>query len=114
MAQFTDAKIHDPELQKFMQRIRIEEDGGFSSAYPECSTTAVEVVDSSGQTYKAQVSHTQGFPQSPFDARGIEEKFTEMTSAMLDEKQRRKTIDWLWDLDNQKDIGELFRRLVIS
>ena len=37
-----------------------------------------------------------------------------MTSAMLDEKQRRKTIDWLWDLDNQKDIGELFRRLVIS
>ena len=33
VAQFTDAKIHDPELQKFMQRIRIEE-GGFSSAYP--------------------------------------------------------------------------------
>lgn len=113
-AQFTEAKIQDPSLHELMQLIRVKEDTGFSEAYPDRSVTAIEVTVRGGKQYSAEASYTTGFPQDPIDETGIEKKFKELTGTFLAEAQQTRAVEWLWHLDEQRDLGELFSHLVVT
>ena len=114
VAQFTEEKIHDPVLHELMQLVRAREDKEFSEAYPECSVTAVEVTDQDGKRYREESSYTTGFPQDPVDETGIEGKFKDMTDTILGDAQQRRAVEWLWHLEEQRDLGELFGHLVVA
>ena len=113
MAQFTEAKIHDPAIHEFMQRVRVQEDPEFSAAYPGESVTAVEAVDASGKRYSAKASYTTGFPQEPIDEDGIERKFRDMTDHLLTEDQQSQALEWLWHMDEHRKMSDLFQLLVV-
>ncbi|MCE2404356.1 MAG: MmgE/PrpD family protein [Dehalococcoidia bacterium] len=114
MDQFTEAKIHDPDIHAFMQRVRVQEDPEFSAAYPAQSMTAVEAIDKSGNRYSAKVGYTTGFPQEPIDEDGIETKFRDMTAHLITHDQQSRALEWLWSIEEKRDVGELFRHLVVS
>ena len=114
LEQFTEAKIHDPDIHAFMQRVSIQEDPDFSAAYPAESVTAVEAVDESGNRYSAKVGYTTGFPQQPIDSQGIESKFRSMTGRLITEGQQSRALEWLWSMEEQRDVGGLFQHLVVS
>ena len=113
MAQFTEAKIHDPDIRAFMQRVRVQEDPEFSATYPAESVTAVEAVDKSGNRYAARVAYATGFPQQPIDEEGIERKFRDMTGHLITEDQQSRALEWLWTIEEQRDVGELFQHLAV-
>lgn len=112
--QITEEKIYSPEVHQFMQRVRASEDEEFSKRYPRLSMSAVEVLDKQGGRYRAEAGFTQGFPQDPMGISTVEQRFREITKGLLLPEQQSRALEWMRQLEDQRDMAELFQNLEID
>ncbi|GAA1544950.1 MmgE/PrpD family protein [Nocardioides humi] len=106
--QYTDERIHDPEVARLMQRVEVVESPAYSDRYPESSVTAIEVVDEHGAAFVAECSATEGFPQIPMTAEQVSEKFDRLAAPALSPRLRQAALDVLWNVECLEDVGLLF------
>ena len=105
---YSSRNIHDPETLGFLKRIRVREDKEFTKAYPEHIANRVKLTLKGGGTVVEQVDIPKGHPRNPMSMEEIESKFTGLTRRFLGMSQREKVLDFVWNLERQKEIDPLF------
>ncbi len=104
---FDEKRLDDPALQDLMQKVKVVEAEEMRGWYPEAMPTRIAVRTNSGNEYVKQIDYPLGHPRNPMSDREVEEKFRELAKGKLDRKQAGKVIDFIWKLDQVKDIGAL-------
>ncbi len=111
---FDDARIADPAIQAFMQRICVVEAEDFKGSYPQAMPTRITVRTAAGNEYVKQVDHPLGHPKNPFSDREVEEKFRSLTARLFDAKQAGRIVEFVWRLDKIMDAGSLMPLLRVK
>ena len=108
--QFSDEKLWDPRVRELLDKILVEPDPRLE----EFSSPGIaEITTKNGEKYRCEVLHPKGHPMNPVTDADLEEKFRSMACKFMDEKQMRRIIDAIYNLDKVEDVGELVKLLVV-
>lgn len=106
--QFTEARIRDPRVLEFIEKIEAEKDPDIDSrgrAYRHMARVRVDTTDMRSFSHEEAVR--RGSPQKPVADADIIGKFEELAGPVLGKDGTRKAIDMCAGLDDLKDIGPL-------
>lgn len=112
-AQFSEARINDPVIQAFLDRISVVEDEALTAKYPDGIPTVLEVHLKSGAVETVRQDYPRGHLGNPMTDREVEAKFLEQTQGLLAPAQQREFLRWAWELEKLEDVGLLLRQTVI-
>ena len=100
--------INNPEIQRLMSVTSVVEDEEFERRYPEHYSSAVTITMKDGKEYTAVVDDPKGDWRNPVTYEDVENKFRNLVNRVYKDKERtEKIIDYVRNLENQKDIAEL-------
>jgi 2-methylcitrate dehydratase len=112
---YSDRNLTDPENLKFVRKIKVEEDTGFTAMYPNNGVpNRVTVRELGGRETTAQVIVPRGHPMNPMSRTDIEEKFVRLTRALLGESRARNALARLWKIEQERDLGEVLALLRVK
>ncbi len=108
---FTPDAIQDAAARDFMKRITVSADPELDGMMPKYWPCRMEADLADGRTVKKEILSPKGDPDNPVDWKGIKEKFVMMTEGVVQEKDCKSIFDVFENLDSQKDVSELIRRV---
>jgi 2-methylcitrate dehydratase len=111
---YSTKNIRDGKTLEFLRRITVTEDAEFTRAYPGHIANRVTLKLRSGGAVTEQVDVPKGHPKNPMSADEVESKFRRLTGRFLKEGQKEKVLDFVWNLEKQKEVGPLFRMCVVN
>ena len=74
-ADVADAALNDPEIARIAQGMRIDEDAGFTAAFPERRIARVTIVLKDGQRLTSADTEAPGDPENPVSNADVRAKF---------------------------------------
>lgn len=104
--QFTDERVRDPHIRRFMERVRVEVRPEMDRLLPRKRGATAEIVTADGRTFRAAIDVARGEPEAPFTAADIEAKFAKVAEGVLGDGVSR-VIDTVRQLEKLSDVGEL-------
>jgi len=113
MEQFQEAKIRDPRIRQFMQKVTLESDPKFTEEYPGTLAAHVEIRTRDGAVHKDRSIYPKGHPQNAMTEEEIKEKFRRLSSFTLDNAKTERIIDRVFELEkirNGRELAELLIR----
>jgi 2-methylcitrate dehydratase len=111
-ASFTTDRIHNPALRQLMSKMTIEEDAGFTQAFPDALNCWMEITSRSGQRFTAETAYPKGHQQNPLSDAELEAKLQRLATGTLPEPQCRAALAQLWSLEHAPNLRQLFDSLV--
>ena len=102
-AQYTDARVADPEITRLRDRITATVDDAQEEGSGE-----VSVVLKDGRELTEVVDHATGTPENPLSDAQLEDKFRALAARVLSETQVERALARLWALEELESVGELF------
>lgn len=104
-AQFTDAALGDPLVQKFMALIEIRQAGDLpdNGLFP----AAVEVRLANGESARVHCDIPPGAPANPMSDADADQKYRSCAGVVLDPPAIERTRAMILDIDRLADVGEL-------
>lgn len=111
---FNAKRLADPALRKLMRHIRVIPLPDFDGVYPGTMPTRITATTAKGVTYSAHVDLPLGHPARPLSDRQIEEKFRRLASRRLGGTRLNRLIEFVWNLEQVKDIGTLMPLLKVT
>jgi 2-methylcitrate dehydratase len=111
---YSTKNIQDGKTLEFLRRITVTEDAEFTRAYPGHIANRVTLKLRSGGTVTEQMDIPKGHPKNPMSADEVESKFRRLTGRFLKEGQKERVLDFVWNLEKQKEVGPLFRMCVVN
>jgi 2-methylcitrate dehydratase len=111
-ASFTPDRIHSPALRQLMSKMTIEEDAGFTQAFPDELNCWMEITSRSGQSFTAETAYPKGHQQNPLSDAELEAKLQHLATGTLPEPQCRAALAQLWSLEHAPNLRQLFDSLV--
>jgi 2-methylcitrate dehydratase PrpD len=112
--QFTDQNLKDPQIQRLMKRVAVETSPELDKDYPAKRGTAVELITHDGKTYTQAMDVARGEPEIPLSPEEVEEKFRQLALGLLDPESIQKSIHFIQNLEDKKEISELFGYLKVK
>jgi len=112
MDQFQEARIKEPRIQKFMEKISLESDPKFSEEYPGTLAAYVEIRTKDGSLFKEKSIYPKGHPRNPMTDDEIMEKFRRLATCTLPGGQTERIIQKVYELEKLKKAGELVGMLI--
>jgi 2-methylcitrate dehydratase len=109
--QITPEKFVDPVVQDLIERITVEPDPTMPSKGFQGSS---EITTRDGRRFFMRVDTPHGLGDDPLSDQELENKFREMASRHMREKQIRKIIDTVWNVDHLQDMGSLASMVVFE
>ena len=109
--QFQPARFTDPEIWKFLERVKVERNAELSSLYPGAVANIVHVELADGRRFSKRVDHPLGHAKNPLKDSEVEGKFNSLVVPALGQDCTKKIIDLCWNLDAAKNVGELMKSL---
>jgi 2-methylcitrate dehydratase PrpD len=106
-AQFASERYTEPGLVALMDRVECVPDSSLDARYPASWPAWVEVRTKEGETVRSEVEHPHGDPDDPLSRAELEDKFTDLTEAVLDEGRRRTAIEAVYDLPEPGALARL-------
>ena len=103
-AQYTDARVADPEVAALRKRITATID----RSMPEDSAQ-VTITMKDGRTHTETVPHATGAPENPMTDSQLEAKFRALATQVLPGQRVERLLTMLWDVEKLADVGELLR-----
>ena len=103
-AQYTDARVADPEVAGLRSRITATID----RSMPEDSAQ-VTITMKDGRSHTETVPHATGAPENPLTDLQLEAKFRALALDALPRQRVERLLAMLWDVDKLADVGELVR-----
>ena len=103
--QLTEARVADPVLLAFSEKVKVYCDEELNQVYPERTSSRVEITFKGGRKLVKQVNIPKGDPRDPMTLDDLKEKVRHFAGER--EKQRLETvINRIADLENVQDISE--------
>ena len=103
-AQYTDARVIDPEVAELRSRITARIDGSMPEDAAEVTLTMKD-----GNSYTETVPHATGAPENPITDSQLEAKFRTLASRALPRKRVERLLAMLWEVDRVPNVVELVR-----
>lgn len=105
---YSEKNLSDPSKLRFIKKIRVVEDRGLTSMYPDRGMpNRVTVREPGGKLVTAQVDFPKGHPKNPMSKGDIQSKFHSLTRRYLSNDVAKDVLLRLWKLDAMKDLSEL-------
>jgi 2-methylcitrate dehydratase len=111
---YSAKNLHDTKTLEFLKRITVRESEDFTRAYPGHIANRVSLKLKGGGTVTEQVDIPKGHPKNPMTKGEVESKFNRLTGRILSDSQREKVLEFVWNLERQKQIDPLFRLCVVG
>jgi len=89
--------------------VEIEGDPELDDVYPSAHVW-IDLAD--GTTVDKYIAHPVGSSQNPLSDTQVEEKFTQLASAVLDPEAIRAAIDAVWSVDTSTDLTAFATKFV--
>lgn len=112
LSQFTEERIKDNLVLDLAAKVEIEVDERFDLDYPNHWGCCVEIELFSGERIMEVVKDAKGDPSNPLSQQEMEEKFTYLSSGVLERNAVLETIELINDFENISDINVLFETLL--
>ncbi len=110
---YSKRRIAGPEILKLLEKISVEEDAELTKEYPRKIANRITVELSNGEEITRQVDVPKGHPSNPMTKDEIEQKFRGLTRSSLTENQINRIFEYVWNLDERRDISPLFGLCVV-
>ena len=101
-AQYTDARVADPEIAALRDRVSAAVD---PSLQEDAAAVTLKLKD--GRAYTETVVHATGSPENPMTDSQLEDKFRSLASEVLPRRRAERLLALLWDMDEAADIREV-------
>lgn len=105
---FSDGRLADGRLIRLMDKIKISVDADMDRLYPEAMPVSIEIRLKSGEIISREIIYPLGHPKNPLTDLEVEAKFARLSSWYLTDTEIKKTLERLWELQEIKDVSELF------
>ena len=105
-AQLTEIRLKDQNLIALSKRVTVKTDEALNRAYPEKTSSRVEILFKNNTRIVKQVDIPKGDPRDPMDAHDILEKIYRFAPAR-DRKQMDKISTIILNLEEIENIGDL-------
>ena len=110
-AQFTDAKIGDPEIRAQLRKVEVVASAEIERVFPALQRAVVTIFTSDGRELTRQLDYPKGDPRNPLSDLEIEEKFDALAGPVLSPAARGKVKDAVWNLEALGSVTELMAML---
>jgi 2-methylcitrate dehydratase len=110
-ASYAPDKISDPRILDFMKRITVREDPAFAALSPKPTSNRITATLDDGRTVSRQVDDLPGFAGRPLERDDVERKFRGNVAGRLTAQQTRAALDALWNLERQREVGQVVANL---
>jgi 2-methylcitrate dehydratase len=107
-ASYSPRRLADPELLRLLKKISVREDPELTRDYPRKIANRIRVKLSGGQVITRQVDTPKGHPNNPMSQQEVEEKFKRLTRTILKEGQIERIFEYVWNIEAQEEISQLF------
>lgn len=107
-ATYSQASLRDPEGLALTARVRVAEDPGLTSMYPDRGMpNRITVKMTDGREARAQVDVPKGHPANPMSKDDIDGKFLRLATRHLGDARAKRALDRLWRLDEEREAGDV-------
>lgn len=113
-AQFTDARIHAPEIRQLITKVRLEPDDDLTALWPQSSGGGVIVRLRDGRELKKVHRFPPGHPQHRMNDGDIERKFFELSDGLLPRNQAQQVIDMTWKIADHVRLDDFMRQMILT
>jgi 2-methylcitrate dehydratase PrpD len=114
MNDYTMENIRDPEILGLSKKINYAVEEKFDNLPPGSAPSRVSIRLKDGSFFEETVDYAKGTIQNPMTKIELEEKFKELTSRILPEKQVENIIQMVSNLEHVENIRELSSLLVAN
>jgi 2-methylcitrate dehydratase len=112
--QFQPSRFTDPEIWKFLERVKVERNAELSSLYAEAVANIVHVELADGRRLTKRVDYPLGNARNPLKDSELEGKFNSLVVPKLGTERAQKIIGLGWKLDGAANVNELMRACLIK
>ena len=106
-ADFTEARLQDPDLLELMERIKIRSDPQLSMQYPAKWPARVVITTRDGKSLKGKSDYPKGDPENPLGEGDVIEKFRDLTKGLLSESSAETIVERVMRLEDLPDVSNL-------
>jgi 2-methylcitrate dehydratase len=114
MNSFSPKRLRDPALHALMKNIHVVNVPEFERRYPTTMPTRITVRTTKGAVYSRQVEQPLGHPGHPMSDREVEDKLRRLAARRVDRAQLNRLIDFVWNLEQEKDMARLMPLLKVQ
>ena len=111
---FSEERINDPKVQRFMQRIRIAHNEAYSADFPAKLTTRIEVTTRGGERIIGDAAYPKGHAKNPMSDADVEAKFAGLCGDLVGEAERKALLEALWSVDTASNIGDVLAQVKVK
>jgi 2-methylcitrate dehydratase len=109
--QYTDAKLHDPNVHSVIDRITLQSDASLDRHWPEAAVSRVVLRAKNGASHEATTLYPPGHHKNRVTDELIQQKFTKLTSRVLGKEKQAAIIHTVGRLEELESIKELMIHL---
>lgn len=110
--QFTDERLADPALARFMQKVSIVGDAGMDARYPQ-NWPACVTIKTASNSYRCEVENPPGDARNPLSDKERIDKFYRVTTPVIGQARSTALIEAVNRLEEMNDIATLTRLLIV-
>jgi 2-methylcitrate dehydratase PrpD len=104
--QLTEERMSDDALIALSQKVTVQTDEALNAAYPEKTSSRVEINMTDGSCLQQQIDIPKGDPRDPMTAEDIAQKVRRFAGGR-EEKKVAAIIEFILDLENKDNVAEL-------
>ena len=106
-AQFTMAKIMDPQIREQLQKVEVVADPEIEKVFPTLQRVIVHMDTRDGRSFNKQLDYPKGDPRNPLTDSDVEEKFAALADGVLSSAAQKRVRDVVWNLEHVGSVAEL-------
>ena len=103
--------LNDPIILSLIDKVRIESDDSLESSNPKTKGAELMVTLKDGRKMLKRINLPKGEMENPINREELIRKFISCTEHHVNDKNRKQTIDSVFNLDNMRDIKEIIALL---
>jgi 2-methylcitrate dehydratase PrpD len=111
VGQFDEEVLKDPRIPEVIARINVQTTEEMNSLYPGKWASKVLLKTKKGDKFNTFVEYPKGDPENTLDEKEIKNKFLELSTLKISEKQAETLFNRCKNIDNIKDTSAFFRNI---
>lgn len=109
--QYTPQKLEDPRIRELIGKVTFTADPSLDS-FRRAGIS--EIRTRQGATFRARVEYPKGDPSNPMSDEELQGKFRSLVASYMNERQIRRAIKAVYDLDKTDNIDEVMKTVVFA
>ncbi|MEK9754422.1 MAG: MmgE/PrpD family protein [Rhodospirillaceae bacterium] len=107
-AAFEPERLADPAIRANMAKVKCHIDEAAEKAFPSRRSATVTIATTAGDTFEHYSPTRKGDPDNPLSDTELEDKFRELTEAVIGEKAAEALRRRVWNLQDAAGLEDLF------